>query len=292
MIGLGGLLREGAGELFGWAREREVLQEAVADNKVLMRQMETIGWDLSGGTLENYFEPDRVTRETQVERAYRYFFDDPIVKRSVKIRTNYVFRKGVPIPRYREDRAAGDPDDQGRAQELIRRFWEDAENQIALTSKQAQREKNDELTVQGNVYFLLFGQEGEPPETAIGDSTAAAQPDAQPPTMKLTDLRAGGIVEIIMHPANQKIPIYYKRVYRQKVAKFERSGEAAPLSAVYDETVVKPKVRDYRDWRFDPPQDGEIFDGKVWRNPPEDSSSRSAGSTTSRSTRRRTCRSA
>jgi hypothetical protein len=47
---------------------------------MILRQLEAVGWsDIAGGTLQNDFEPDRVTREMQIERAYRSFFDDPIV---------------------------------------------------------------------------------------------------------------------------------------------------------------------------------------------------------------------
>jgi hypothetical protein len=266
---LGDLIRRGVAEIGGWIDEREQLQEAAADGRMFQRQLETLGWtDIAGGTLENYFEPDRGTREQQIERAYRYFFTDPIIRRSVKIRTNYVFRKGVPLPRYREDQAGGDTDDQGQAQELIRRFWEDEENRAALTAKRAQREKNDELTVQGNVFFLMFRQEGEAPDTPLGSASDYARAEIGPPTMKVTDLRSREIVDVITHPANRKIPIYYKRVYRQRVARFERGRTSSPLDASYDETETQPQVRYYRDWRFEPPQDGELFDGEPWRNPP------------------------
>lgn len=60
------------------------------------------------------------------------------------------------------------PDVQGVASDLIRRFWQDEEINAALTSKTAQREKSDELTVQGNVYFLMFRQEGGRPTRRWG----------------------------------------------------------------------------------------------------------------------------
>jgi hypothetical protein len=272
-MGLRDLLREGAGELFGWDSEREELLTEAADGKMAQRRLDSLGWvDQGGGTLENYFEPDRMTREQQIERAYRYFFDDPIVKRSVKIRTNYVFRKGVSIPRYREDKNLGDDDDHGAAQDLIKRFWRDPENRKALTSKRAQREKNDELTVQGNIFLLMFRQEGEAPDTPIGTSAGDARPELDPPTMKLTDLRVREIVEIIMHPANQKIPVYYKRVYREKVARFERNARSGPLDQSYDESSTVMRVRYYRDWEFDAPTTwGVDNDGnpKPW-GPPEE----------------------
>jgi len=42
--------------------------------------------------------------------------------------------------------------------------------------------------------------------------------------MKVTHLRVREVVEIITHPANQKIPVYYKRVFTEKTARFEKSG--------------------------------------------------------------------
>jgi hypothetical protein len=265
-MGLRETLREAAAEIFGYAEEREQLLEEGADAKLIARAAENIGWsDVAGGTMQNYFEPTREAREQQIERAYRFFFDDPIIKRSVKIRTNYIFRKGVPKPRYREDPDAGDDDDQGKAKDLIKRFWNDPENQMALTSKKALRECNEEKTVQGNLFFLMFRQEGEPPETEIGGSGAGREPELEPPTMKVTHLRVREVVEIITHPANQKIPVYYKRVFTEKIARFEKKGNVTPYQEAYDVTK-RQRVLYYRDWRFEAPTEHE---GKPW-GPPEE----------------------
>jgi hypothetical protein len=264
-MGLRETLREGAAEIFGFREEREELLEEGAEGKLIARALENAGWsDVAGGTMQNYFEPTREAREQQIERAYRFFFDDPIIKRSVKIRTNYIFRKGVPKPRYREDPDAGDDDDQGKAKDLIKRFWNDPENQMALTSKKALRECNEEKTVQGNLFFLMFRQEGEPPETEIGAAGRGPE-ELDPPTMKVTHLRVREIVEIIMHPANQKIPLYYKRIFTEKVARFERSGSVTPYEEAYDVTK-KQRVLYYRDYRFEPPTEHE---GKPWGPPRE-----------------------
>jgi len=264
-MGLRDTLREAAAEIFGYRDEREELLEEGADAKLIQRALENVGWsDIAGGTMQNYFEPTREAREQYIERAYRFFFDDPIIKRSVKIRTNYIFRQGVPMPRYREDRETGDDDDQGRAEDLIKRFWNDPENQAALTSKKALRECHEEKTVQGNLFFLMFRQEGEPPETEIGAS-GKGRDELEPPTMKVTHLRVREVVEIITHPANQKIPVYYKRVFTEKTARFEKSGSIAPYQEAYD-VSKRRRVLYYRDWRFEAPTE---HNGKPWGPPKE-----------------------
>jgi hypothetical protein len=296
MTRLGDLLREGAADLLGWDEEREQLSEAALEGRMMARELENIGWvGLDGvGIIDNYFEPTREAREKQIERAYRYFFNDPIIKQGVKVKARYVYGKGIATPRYRHEHrpdegkqkqgdngageglaeqealgagangrppsANGRPPEEVQADELIKRFWLDPENQKCLTGHTAQREKEEELTIQGNVFFALYRQEGEAPPTVIG---AHGKDVYEPPTLKLADLRMREIVEIITHPGNRKIPVYYKRVYRARVFTFD--GVAGDLTyGVYEQSHAQPQVRYYRDWRFKAPTEWPEGSGKYW----------------------------
>jgi hypothetical protein len=307
MSRFGDLLREGASDILGWGEEREQLTEAALEGRMLSRALETVGWTGLDGTgiVDNYFEPTREAREQEVERAYRYFFEDPIIKQGVKVKARYVYGKGMATPRFRHEKqltrdgestgglpagaseplnpaengASGSPADyqqatdgppegtpaDSKADDLIKRFWLDPENQVCLTGHTAQREKEEELTLQGNIFFLLYRQEGEAPETRIG---AHGRDVYDPPTLKLTDLRTREVVEIITHPGNRKIPVYYKRTFRERVFAFE--GVAGDLTyGVYQQASTQPRVRYYRDWRFKAPTEWPEGSGNHWGPKPE-----------------------
>ena len=179
-------LREGAADLFGFGDELELLREQAVDGRMVARALEDLGWSQVGGqTSQSYFDPPREMREKTIERAYRHFFDDVIARRSLILLSNYVFSKGVPIPRYRRvavprqnqgdtdltqttasDRPDNDPNWE-RATDLITRFWLDPENQSALTGHRAQTMKHIELQLQGNVFLLMFRQEGQEPVRSL-----------------------------------------------------------------------------------------------------------------------------
>jgi hypothetical protein len=266
MTKIGDFFREGAADLFGFGGEIEDLREQAATGKMLARQLESMDWSLlsGSGTTENYFDPPRESREAQVARAYRFFFEDPIVKRSVKLFTNYVLSRGIKQPRYRRDARKGDRDTEAdRAADLINRFWNDPENKIALTGHVAQREKNDELQLQGNVFLLLFRQEGAAPVDQQIGILSNGDPQLEPPTLKITDLREREIVEVITHPGNRKVPVWYKRVYVPMEYQFDRATE---LGIGGYNRSARPVTRYYRDWRFEAPTEWE---GRPWGPPPE-----------------------
>src|SRR4051812_18530183 len=105
-MGVRDLIREGAADFFGFGDELEHLRESNSAALALARRVEDIGWtDIGVGMNAGYFDPDRQKQKTQTKRAYTYFFNDPIVKRSVLLRTYYTYANGMPRPTYREDKS-------------------------------------------------------------------------------------------------------------------------------------------------------------------------------------------
>ena len=238
-MGLVETLREGAADVFGWSEERETLQEANADAQMLARAVEDMDWvSLMGGATSTYFDPTREDREKQSKRAYNYYFLDPIIRRTVDLIGLYTFSEGVPMPRYRErgeDRRSED-----RGNDAIKRFWKDPENQKSLFSNQAQLEKDRELFLQGNVFLLLGEAEGP----GVGGLAELSRMGDARPSLKIADLPEREMKEIITHPDNRKIPLYYKRVYQPLTFDFEQ-GQWVPGA----QTTIY-----YRDWRFVAPE--------------------------------------
>lgn len=257
-------VREGAADLFGFRNELDELREANADAKLLARRAEDLGWDLLNSDAR-YKEPRDEVRKDKVERAYKYYYDDGIVAQSVNLVTWYTFGRGMGKPRYRAEggnAAPGGDDEQQAANRLITAFWQDEDNQRSLTTAQAQEQKSTELQLQGNVYFLLFpapepggGAPTDAPRGAERLTTGprASEPDV-PATLKVSDLPEHEIVDIIMHPENRKVPVYYKREYAARTYDF---ASKTYIPAGQTKTIY------YRDWKHEAPTEARGPDGKT-----------------------------
>ena len=266
---VGDFLREGAADLFGFGGELEQLRETAADARMLSRAVEDAHFGNLGGsnTSESYFDPPRESRIATVRRAYRYFFDDVIVRRSVLLMSNYVFSKGISIPRYRRDPTKGENDTEyQRASKLIADFWSWPENKRVLTTHKAQKMKQIELMVQSNVFLALFRQEGGENQTGV-TSLAGAKPTGdqvrQRPSLVLSNVKDREIVEIIGHPDNDTIPVFYKRVWTPREYDFSTS---TGLGIGSYKANQREMTRFYRDWENEPPTE---FEGQPWGPPPE-----------------------
>ena len=264
---VGDFLREGAADVFGFGGEMEQLRETAADARMLARAVEDASFgNLGPGQTDAYFDPPRESRIATVRRAYRYFFDDVIVRRSVLLMTNYVFSKGVGVPRYRRDPQQGDQDDEyQQATQLIANFWKWPENKRVLTTHKAQKMKQIELMIQSNVFIAMFRQEGDEGEagvTSIGGSMPTGDQRRPRPTMVLSNVKDREIVEIIGHPDNDTIPVWYKRVWTPREYDFTASSGMGRGGYAPKTTQV---TRFYRDWENEPPT---VWNGQPW-GPPE-----------------------
>jgi heat shock protein HslJ len=241
----------GAADLLGFAdrlAERDtfddMLQEAGSDARMLQRRVEELNWEQLSGDPQLYFSPNRIDRKGQVQRAYTYYFNDPVIRRTVDLITFYTFGKGMNKPVYRRKGDDAEPEEQ-EAQNLIDNFWGDDFNQETLTSAEAQYEKSTELQLQANVFLLCFMNPGESRERGA------------PSPLRLSDISETEIAEIITHPGNKKVPVYYKREFRPKKWDFA-SGTWSSDST--------PTTRYYRDWRHEAPTEWE---GEEWGPAPE-----------------------
>lgn len=257
------LLREGAADAFGFndiAAENEQLRdrfmEANADARLLSRKLEDAGfWNLGDQNASPVFsELTPQQRLDEIKRNYKYWLYDPVVKRTIELRAFYTFSREWGKPKYRENQD-GDSTDEALGQQYIDRFWFDYDNQRAITDHAVLVMREIELQVQGELFFLMF-RDNERADQADPDEPQNEW-DARPATLKVTDLPGHEIQEIVTHPGNRKVPVFYKRTYRPRVFNF---NEGKYETADKEETVY------YRDWRHEAPTE---WQGKPWGPKPE-----------------------
>ena len=110
---------------------------------------------------------------------------------------------------------AADP----RVQRIIDRFWDDADNQLALTSIDAMIGINRALMLEGERFLTVH--------TSAADSL-----------VKLADIPASEITDVITHPQNRRKALVYKRSWRPARYDWGRGTWV---------TDTQPMVRYYRD---------------------------------------------
>ena len=127
------------------------LRGAAVENRMLERELHTLGWQayrFAASQPQDMIPEDRFVLEAAIERKveHRHAVADPQFRRAVMLRVAFCFGRGVQMPK------APDAD----VQEVIRAFWLDADNQVALLSPEAQWRKGWELWTQSNVFWVLF----------------------------------------------------------------------------------------------------------------------------------------
>ena len=275
-MGLTELIREGAMDLLGVGEEVDALREVQMAAVAMARRFEDL--DFSNLLKENtsaYFDPDRDAQRDQTQRAFKYFFNDPIVKRSVLLRTYYTFGKGVPRANYKDNRDA-DPSDEQYGNAYIERFEKDPDNERALTGYIALTQRDIELQLQSNLWFNLFRSDEQAPGAKAGDA-GDVDPDVvrgviegedgkrRPATMKIVSLPDSEFVDVINHPETGA-PVFYKRQFRPSIYNASLNGgqggyEPGELTTLY-----------YRHWRNEAPRTYSTPKGEVkdWPGyPPE-----------------------
>jgi hypothetical protein len=247
-VGLSDLLREGAMDLLGISEEVDALRESSAAGQLLARKVEDMDFGNlygSGGQAGSYFDPERGVQVQQTLRSYKYFFGDPMIKRSVMLRALYTWGRGMAPPKYKPDPDA--PTSEAKAGAwYIARFWKDPENQEALTSTKKMLQRDIESNLQGNVFFLLFRGDEKAPTT--DDMIPVGSRGQLPPaTLKMSTLPDVQMVDVIPHPGNADIPVFYKRQFREREYVFSAlQGEGQWIEG--DIVTLY-----YRDWRHEAP---------------------------------------
>jgi hypothetical protein len=94
-----------------------------------------------------------VERRRLAQRSRITWMKDPQAGAAVDLMNDFVFGRGMKAPK------ANDP----QVQQVLDDFWNDPDNQLVLTSYQAQLALGTDLELQSNLFFLVFedGQDGK-----------------------------------------------------------------------------------------------------------------------------------
>ena len=110
-----------------------------------------------------------------------------------------------------------------RLREVFSEFWNDPENQMTITSHEAQQQFLDDVVTDGEKFFTMFPAEGVAPY------------------VKVSEIPMDEIKDILYDPRNRKRPVWYKRVYMEQKWNAEQDR--------WDPTD-KPITKYYRDYRI------------------------------------------
>lgn len=188
------------------------MQERLAE---LELELEDRGWEQLSGEINGEFTRASLKRICALSRVM--YLKNPLINRAVDLISAYVFGQGVTVQSADESTNAA-----------IQAFWDDPYNRAELTSHQSRMLKDVDLTVLGNVFFVMFTQ------PATGQ-------------VKVRSIPMDEITEIISNPEDAKDVWYYHRTWQQK---------ALNANGTFDPAQVKQAY--YPDYRYDGTEGGKL----------------------------------
>lgn len=211
--------------LFGFNLVKEKrLTELLEAMTTYKRTLEDIGWiNLS---LTQSFDKDLIAGgyENMLKRCRLYYYNNPLAGHWIQLTTSFTFGQGISVPK-----AAA-----SEIQEVINEFWNDPDNQKALTSKQSQIKLCDKLQYEGNLFVVLF----------VNKITG---------NVKVRIFDALEIKDIIKDSDDRLRPLFYKRSITKRKYNFTSdSYDMGTLNYVY-----------YPDWQVGDPEKYEIPANKI-----------------------------
>jgi hypothetical protein len=171
--------------------------------------LEDQGWLRLGFETEQEFSREGLTRICQLARIA--YLKNPLIQRGVNAQVYYVFGQGMNISA--KDEAIN---------EVVQGFLDDAKNKAELTIHQARMYKEQDLQVEGNIFFCFFTNK----ETG---------------RVRIRTIPVDEVLEIIKNPEDSKDPWYYKRSWGKSELKLETGMSS-----------TTPQVAYYPDWRYRP----------------------------------------
>lgn len=130
------------------------IQEAVAREAfVLANDMEELGYTALNYSQGRPNEPTAIARRRWAQQARVVWLSDPMAGASTEMLNEFTFGRGVPRPHSKKK----------QVQEKLDEFWDHPQNQRVLTTFVAQMRFGTSLSIQSNVWYLMFddGDDGE-----------------------------------------------------------------------------------------------------------------------------------
>lgn len=229
------------------SRERlDLLEASDYERRAVQRELDLLAYtalDYTGGRAQ---ELRAVERRRLAQRARIAWMRDPQAGAAVDLMNDFVFGRGMPRPK------ANDPE----VQKVLDEAWDDPDNQLVLTGYDAQLTLGTDLTLQSNLFFLVFddGEDGK---------------------VKLGMLDHDGVQRVVRDPENRRRILYYvvklPGTVREDFKRGEQTIEPRPEN---ERTLYYEHWRNVRDAeeevergerkKFDKPPKDRLGDGKVY----------------------------
>lgn len=195
------------------------LEERLVDLELALEDRDWI--NLFADNEDGELTQQGILRIVQLARAA--YLSNPLINHAVSVQVNYVFAQGINI--------------RGKGRNInaaVQATLDDERNKVELFSHQARCEKEVQLQIEANIFFVFFTN-GSTGNTRIGTIPAA-------------DILKG---DIICNPDDRREPWYYKRVWSQRTFN-EQTGE----------TTQKQREEYYPDFRYNPKTKPDQIGGK------------------------------
>jgi len=214
----------------------DLLEAEAIERRTLRKELDLLAWqslDYLGG---NEQDLQAVQRRRLVQQARVAWQQDPQLGAAVDLMNDFALGRGVPSPQAR------DP----KVQEVIDEAWNDPDNQLILTSYPAQMALGTDLSLQSNLFVLIFtGQDGR---------------------VKLGMLDHDSVENVVRDPDNRRKIIFY--VSRRKQIKWDYKNDVA----AYDSDLDKQRgerILYYQHWANEPtgndvPPPNKMGKGRVY----------------------------
>ncbi len=174
------------------------LKERLAD---LELGLEDVGWAQLSGDSDNDLTREGIKRIADMSRMF--FLKNPLIRRAVLTQSYYVYGQSV---QFKGDTPETDT--------LIHSFLADPDNQKELTSHQSMIDKETELQVEGNIFFVFF------PNPVTGE-------------VKLRSIPPREIQDVIRDPNDSKSPMWYLRRWMVDVLNERTNEMTREMRAMY-----------------------------------------------------------
>jgi hypothetical protein len=178
----------------------------------LEMQLAEQSWERLSGQYEREFSRAGLREINKWARLM--FLKNPLIRRGVNVQMLYVFGQGMQVRG--RDQAVND---------VVQAFMDDAKNQAELTSQQAQQEKEVDLALFGNLYFVFF----------VNRATGG---------VRVRTINEDEIEEISCNPEDSKETWFYKRVWTEERLDLTSGRvEMTQRTAFYPDWLYRPLQR-------------------------------------------------
>ena len=245
-------LREAVEERTGFrletAERLEILEARSQELGATRRELDVLGWtalDYVGGSPQ---ELKAVERRKLAQKARIVWMKDAQAGAAVDLMNDFVLGRGLTKPKCADE----------EVQKVVDEAWEDPDDQIVLTAYQSQLALNTDLTLQSNLFVLVFD-------------------DGDDGRVKLGLLEHDAVENVVRDPENRLRVMYFVARHFKHEWDFENDGPKVDLfgrggtADAKNGDDGKGEVRYYKHWRNVEDAEQDAMDGmrEVPEGPPE-----------------------